>query len=48
MKTSAKPMEFYLMGMAAPGEVPTYFVFTNQNVSPTGGQVFTSNEFNLG
>jgi hypothetical protein len=41
------PMELYLMGMATPSEVPNYFVFTNQNVSPTNGQVFSSNEVSV-
>jgi hypothetical protein len=41
------PMELYLMGFAPSNAVPTYFVFADQNVSPTNGQVFTANEFTL-
>ena len=40
-------MELYLMGFVSSNQVPTYFVFTNQNVTPVNGQVFTSNEVSL-
>lgn len=40
-------MELYLMGFVPSNQVPAYFVFTNQNVSPTNGQVFSSNEVSL-
>lgn len=41
------PMELYLIGLAASNEVPTYFVFTNQNINPSNGQVFNPPEFTL-
>lgn len=40
-------MELYLMGLAAPAEVPNYFVLTNQNLNVTNGQVITSSEITV-
>jgi hypothetical protein len=40
-------MELYLAGLAAPSEVPTYFVLNNQNQPLTSGQVLTPAEFTL-
>jgi hypothetical protein len=40
-------MELYLMGLLAPSQVKTYFIFTNQNVTPTNGQVFSLSELTL-
>ena len=41
------PMELYLMGLAAPAEVPTYFVLNNQNQTVTNGQTLTAGEITL-
>jgi hypothetical protein len=40
-------MELYLAGLAAPSEVPTYFVLNNQNQTLANGQVLTPAEFTL-
>jgi hypothetical protein len=40
-------MELYLAGLAAPSEVPTYFVLNNQNQTLSNGQVLTPAEFTL-
>lgn len=40
-------MELYLAGLAAPSEVPTYFVLNNQNQTLMSGQVLTPAEFTL-
>jgi len=40
-------MELYLAGLAAPPEVPTYFVLNDQNLTPTNGQILTPTDFTL-
>ena len=45
--TTFNPMELYLMGLAAPAEVPTYFVLNNQNQTVTNGQTLTAGEITL-
>jgi hypothetical protein len=40
-------MELYLAGLAAPSEVPTYFVLNNQNQTLTSGQILAPAEFTL-
>jgi hypothetical protein len=45
--TTYNPMELYLMGLAAPAEVPTYFVLNNQNQTVTNGQTLTAGEITL-
>ena len=42
--TTFNPMELYLMGLAAPAEVPAYFVLNNQNQNITSGQTLTATE----
>jgi len=38
------PMELYLMGLAAPAEVPDYFVLVNQNQNISSGQTLSASE----
>jgi hypothetical protein len=45
--TTFNKMELYLMGLAAPAEVPTYFVLNNQNQTVTNGQTLTAGEITL-
>jgi hypothetical protein len=40
-------MELYLAGLAAPSEVPTYFVLNDQNQTLISGQILTPAEFTL-
>jgi len=40
-------MELYLAGLAAPSEVPTYFVLNDQNQTLVNGQILTPAEFTL-
>ncbi len=41
-QTTFNSMELYLMGLAAPAEVGTYFVLNNQNLNVTNGQTLTA------
>jgi hypothetical protein len=45
--TTFNLMELYLMGLAAPAEVPAYFVLNNQNLNVTNGQVLMPAEITL-
>ena len=45
--TTFNPMELYLMGLAAPVEVPTYFVLNDQNQNVASGQTLTAAEITL-
>lgn len=38
------PMELYLMGLAAPAEVPNYFVLVNQSQNISSGQTLSASE----
>ncbi|MEQ1854662.1 MAG: hypothetical protein ABMA01_24100, partial [Chthoniobacteraceae bacterium] len=46
-QSTFNPMELYLMGLAAPAEVPTYFVLNDQNQNVTAGQTLTAAEITL-
>src|SRR6185436_4411128 len=45
--TTFNLMELYLMGLAAPTEVPTYFVLNDQNQTVSSGQTLTAGEITL-
>ena len=45
--TTFNAMELYLMGLAAPAEVPAFFVLNNQNQTVTSGQTLTAGEFSF-
>src|SRR5205807_2011188 len=40
-------MELYLIGLLPPAQVKTFFILTNQNLTPTNGQLFQSSEVTL-
>src|SRR6185369_2078728 len=46
-QSTFNPMELYLMGLAAPAEVPTYFVLNDQNQNVSSGQTLTAAEITL-
>jgi len=45
--TTFNRMELYLMGLAAPAEVPAYFVLNDQNQNVSNGQTLTAGEISL-
>jgi hypothetical protein len=46
-QSTFNPMELYLMGLAAPTEVPPYFVLNDQNQNVTSGQTLTASEITI-